>query len=140
MILLAELSSAVLYKRCLFISDGGAVVLLLTVIHRVVNSALNLFPLLPSLLDLVPTPHDEKCALETPSHDIDTPGAPATWPESRCETRCPNKTAGRLNAHHRDAQATHPLEHICCIDLRKVLYRCEHGGENAQEVCPRLEK
>lgn len=114
--------------------------LLPTVIHRVIDSAFNLFSLLPSLLDLIPTPHNEEGALETSGHDIYTPGAPATWPESRSETCCPDKTAGRLNAHHRDAQAAYPFEHVCCIDLGEVLYRGEHGGENAQEVCPRLEK
>ncbi len=103
-------------------------------------SCSRLFISAPSPLhDLKVDAHDEEAALQAAGHDVDTPRTPAFCSQSRGKTRGPDEAARRLDAHHGDAETAHLLEREGGVDLREVLDRGQHGGEDPEEVCPRLE-
>ena len=93
----------------------------------------------PPLMNLVVNAHSQQHALQAPGNHIQPPNAPAFAPQSRRQTPCPYKTAGRLDAHHRDAQAADSLEAEGRVELGEVLDAGEDGGDDSQGVGPGLE-
>lgn len=98
------------------------------------------FPLLFAVPQLIDDAHHEQRPLQAPRDDVYPPRAPTLWPQSCGQAGGPDEAARRLDAHHRDAQACHPLQRIGRPDLREVLDECQDGGDDAEKVGPSLQQ
>lgn len=89
--------------------------------------------------NIKPNPHGQKTPLQAPRDDINPPGAPPASAQARRQTGRPDKTAGRLDAHHGDAQAGHAAKPPGGVDLWEVLQQCEQRADDTEQVGPRLQ-
>lgn len=76
---------------------------------------------LASSLELIVDTHSEDGALHACGKKVDSPSTPALPSKAKEQAGSKEKTAGRLNAHHRDAQAAGVFEVICSPDLGNIL-------------------
>lgn len=91
------------------------------------------------LVKLVVDRHDENDALRKGGEDVNRPRAPPAPAEADEEARRDEEAAGRLHAHHGDAETAGALEVVRRPDLRDVLDRREGARHYPQEVRPDLE-
>lgn len=80
--------------------------------------------------------HHQQRTLQASCDDQHTPYTPTGPSLARSQATRPDKTARRLDAHHRDTQAPHTAQPERGIDLREVLNGCEDGRQDTEEVRP----
>lgn len=83
--------------------------------------------------------HHQQRPLQHGRQHVHPPRTPPFLAQPGRQTRGPDQTSGRLDAHHRDTQTAHVSQAERRPDLREVLDRREDGGHDAQDIGPGLE-
>lgn len=85
---------------------------------------------------LVVDAHAEHGALHGCCQQVNNPCAPAFPAQPEKETGSKEKTPGRLDAHHGDAETADMLESVRHPDLWDVLDTSKDSGHDAEEIGP----